>query len=60
MLPAGCSVASRAAALNANSPATLLAQRLATAAATQSTQLAAMKARLDAAQPFRASLVAET
>jgi hypothetical protein len=55
VLPAGCSDASRAAALRANDPATLLAQRLADSAA----DLAAMKARLDAVQPIRAALLAE-
>jgi hypothetical protein len=55
VLPAGCSDASRADALHANSPATLLAQRLAASAA----DMAAMKARLDAVQPIRAALLAE-
>ena len=55
MLPAGGSDASRADAQQANDPATLLAQRLAASSA----DLAAMKARLDAAKPIREALLAE-
>jgi len=55
VLPDGCSDASRADAQHANDPAALLAQRLAASAP----DVAAMKARLDAAQPIREALLAE-
>ena len=59
VLPSACSTKARAAAQNSNDPATLLAKRLAAAAARDKAQLAAMKARLDAAQPLLAALLAE-
>ena len=59
VLPSGCSAESRAAALLANDPATILSNSLTAAAAAEAAQLAAMKARLDAVQPLLAALLEE-
>jgi hypothetical protein len=59
VLPSGCSAADKSTAVAATSPAAILSGQLAAAAAAQTEQLAAMKARLDAVQPLLASLLAE-